>query len=94
MSSGWTGDALFSINWRCVLFNHGEEATRIAAAGNVGQGVAQRSGDQILTPIPYRPGIGIGRKKQPPFPRPPIRPDGWFRGLPQKQIPSRQQLEI
>ena len=20
--------------------------------------------------------------KQPPFPRPPVRPDGWFRGLP------------
>ena len=25
---------------------------------------------------------------QPPFPRPPVRPDGWLRGLPQKQIPS------
>ena len=26
--------------------------------------------------------------EQPPFPRPPVRPDGWLRGLPQKQIPS------
>ena len=25
---------------------------------------------------------------QPPFPRPPVRPNGWLRGLPQKKIPS------
>ena len=31
-----------------------------------------------------RVSVNVGNEDQPPFPRPPVRPNGSFRGLPQK----------
>ena len=44
-------------------------------------------------------GSGASPKKQipssqPPFPRPPVRPNGWLRGQPQKQIPSSRTVRL
>lgn len=36
----------------------------------------------------YRKFTVIDAGHQPPFPRPPVPPNGFFRGLPRKQIPG------
>ncbi|MDA1006323.1 MAG: hypothetical protein O3A87_07555, partial [Verrucomicrobia bacterium] len=41
----------------------------------------------------FRHGAISAAGKQPPFPRPPVRPNGWLRGLPQKQITSSKRQD-